>query len=114
MNQGGWNLYTIDLADYIDVEPGILYKVELGMRRSYSLYTCSNQGGTSKYEESLQEAEEQSRAFWDDPENFMEITRRKYITTRGSTGRSEIIPAMMLISAPIKRFREIFCHQTWD
>ena len=70
MNQGGWNLYTIDLADYIDVEPGILYKVELGMRRSYSLYTCSNQGETSKYEESLQEAEEQSRAFWDDPENF--------------------------------------------
>ena len=22
-----WNLYTIDLADYIDVEPGVLYKV---------------------------------------------------------------------------------------
>jgi len=70
MNQGGWNLYTIDLADYIDVEPGILYKVELGMRRSYSLYQCSNLGEASKFEESLQEAEDQSRAFWDDPENF--------------------------------------------
>ena len=45
MNSGTWNLYTIDLADYIDVEPGILYKVELGMRRSYSLYPCSAAGG---------------------------------------------------------------------
>ena len=40
------------------------------MRRSYSLYQCSNLGEASKFEESLQEAEDQSRAFWDDPENF--------------------------------------------
>ena len=72
MNAGTWNLYTIDLADYIDIEPGILYKVELGMRRSYSLYTCSAAGGESKYEEALQQAQEQSREFWDDPENYYE------------------------------------------
>ena len=42
MNTGTWNLYTIDLADYIDVEPGVLYKVSLGMRKSYSLYPCSD------------------------------------------------------------------------
>ena len=51
MNTGTWNLYTIDLADYIDVEPGVLYKVTLGMRRSYSLYPCSDTGEESKYEE---------------------------------------------------------------
>ena len=51
MNAGTWNLYTIDLADYIDVEPGVLYKVSLGMRRSYSLYPCSDAGEESKYEE---------------------------------------------------------------
>ena len=70
INTGAWNLYTIDLADYIAVEPGILYKVGLGMRRSYSLYPCSNTGEVSKYEESLQVEEQQSREFWDDPENF--------------------------------------------
>ena len=53
MNDGLWNLYTIDLADYINVEPGILYKVELGMRRSYSLYPCGATGEVSKYEEAL-------------------------------------------------------------
>ena len=72
MNTGAWNLYTIDLADYIDVEPGILYKVYLGMRKSYSLYPCSDSGEESKYEELLQQSEEQSREFWDDPENYYE------------------------------------------
>ena len=70
MLAGMWNLYTIDLADYINVEPGILYKVDLGMRRSYSLYPCSNSTDVSKYEEALQQAEARSREFWDDPENY--------------------------------------------
>ena len=51
---------------------GILYKVELGMRRSYSLYPCDNQGETSKYEEALQQSEDQSQEFWDDPDNYYE------------------------------------------
>ena len=71
-NPGAWNLFTIDLADYITVEPGILYKVELGMRRSYSLYPCSGSGEASKYEEALQQKEDQNREFWDDPENYYE------------------------------------------
>ena len=70
MNTGAWNLYTIDLADYIDVEPGVLYKVYLGMRKSYSLYPYSGTEEESKYEELLQQSEEQSREFWDDPENY--------------------------------------------
>jgi alpha-2-macroglobulin len=72
MNTSTWNLYTIDLSDYIDVEPGILYKVELGMRRSYSLYPCGSSGEISKYEEALNQAEERSREFWNDPDNYYE------------------------------------------
>ena len=69
-NPDTWNLYTIDLSEYIDVEPGILYKVELGMRPSYSLYPCKGSEDQSKYEELLQQSEEISREFWDDPENY--------------------------------------------
>jgi hypothetical protein len=69
---GMWNLYTIDLSDYITVEPGVLYKVELAMRRSYSLYPCSNSGEVSKYELALQQAEAKSKESWDDPENYYE------------------------------------------
>ena len=37
----GYNLFTIDLANYIEPEQGILYRIELGMRPSYSLYPCT-------------------------------------------------------------------------
>jgi hypothetical protein len=69
-NNRGWNLYTIDLSEYIDVEPGILYKVELSMRPSYSLYPCTEPEEISKYEEMLKLSEETSQEFWDDPENY--------------------------------------------
>jgi uncharacterized protein YfaS (alpha-2-macroglobulin family) len=67
---GGWNLYTIDLAEYIDIEPGILYRIELSMRPSYSLYPCSDQEEMKKYDEMLKLSEETSQQFWDDPENY--------------------------------------------
>ena len=57
MNTGGWNLYTIDLSDYIDVEPGILYKVTLGMRKSYTRWQGNEKGVPDKYEEQLAERE---------------------------------------------------------
>jgi uncharacterized protein YfaS (alpha-2-macroglobulin family) len=72
INSNVWNLYTIDLADYIEVEPGVLYKVQLGMRRSYSLYPCSDASESSdKYEEALTQMQQQTD-WWDDPENYYE------------------------------------------
>jgi alpha-2-macroglobulin len=68
----GWTLHTIDLSDYIDAEPGILYKVELSMKPSYSLYPCEGGADFSAYEEKLSSLEEKSREFWDDPENYYE------------------------------------------
>ncbi len=48
-----YNMFTLNLADYIKVEPGILYRVELSMRPSYSLYPCDANREKSKYEEML-------------------------------------------------------------
>lgn len=72
INNSDWNLFTVDLADYIDIEPGVLYKVTLGMRKSYSLYPCSETGEVSKYEELLDQSAEKIRESWDDPENYYE------------------------------------------
>lgn len=55
INTATWNLYTIDLADYIDAEPGVLYKVSLGMRRSYSVNPCNGTEEKSKFEEALEQ-----------------------------------------------------------
>jgi len=49
-----YNLFTIDLANYIEPEQGILYRIELGMRPSYSLYPCAVERKPSKYEEMLE------------------------------------------------------------
>lgn len=67
---GGWNLYTVDLADYINIEPGILYRVELSFRPSYSLYPCEFTEEMKQYEEYLEAAMELNRDQWDDPDNY--------------------------------------------
>ncbi|MCU0363945.1 MAG: hypothetical protein MUE32_11365, partial [Bacteroidales bacterium] len=72
MSSTGWNLHTIDLSDYINVEPGVLYKVILGMRRSYSLYPCAGENSPGKYEELLDRAAELTQSFWDDPEGYFD------------------------------------------
>lgn len=69
---GSWNLYTIDLADYINVEPGVLYNVRLSMRRSYSLLSCPGSDQPSRYEELLDEAREMEKAYFDDPDDYFD------------------------------------------
>jgi alpha-2-macroglobulin len=69
---GSWNLYTIDLSDYIDVEPGVLYKVRLSMRRSYAMLDCPMSDDEIRYEELLQQAEEKSSELWDNPDVYYE------------------------------------------
>jgi uncharacterized protein YfaS (alpha-2-macroglobulin family) len=73
-NQGSasWNLYTIDLADYIHVEPGVLYKIELGMRKSYTLLSCSLTEDEIRYEERLQEAQDMSPDSQDEGDDYYE------------------------------------------
>ena len=71
-NTGAWNLYTIDLAEYIKPEPGVLYRVSLGMRRSYSLFPCTGDQADTNYEELLQLSEEQADEFWDNPDIYYE------------------------------------------
>jgi uncharacterized protein YfaS (alpha-2-macroglobulin family) len=65
-----YNLFTIDLANYIEPEPGILYRIELGMRPSYSLYPCTGERKQSKYEEMLELADLDRRWEQDDEDYY--------------------------------------------
>jgi len=67
-----YNLFTIDLANYIEPEQGILYRVELGMRPSYSLYPCTGTRTKSKYEELLEQAD-LDRA-WENSEDYYSLS----------------------------------------
>ncbi len=63
-----YNLFTIDLANYIEPEQGILYRIELGMRPSYSLYPCTGERKQSKYEEMLEMADNDRR--WEGSDDY--------------------------------------------
>jgi alpha-2-macroglobulin len=102
MNSGTWNLYTIDLADYIDIEPGVLYKVSLGMRQSYSLYPCSETGEVSKYEELLDQSEEKVRESWDDPENYYEDSENEIYYSYGFNWKDRNDPCKEAYFSPDK------------
>lgn len=103
MNNGNWNLYTIDIADYIDVEPGVLYKVSLGMRRSYSLYPCSPDDKPGNYEEILLRAEEQSREAWSDPDNYYDDPEEIAYYSAGFSWRDRDDPCKDAYFSPDRR-----------
>lgn len=44
-----WNAFSLDLASFIDVEPGSIYNVELGFRKAYSLYEEQAPGEVDHY-----------------------------------------------------------------
>ncbi|MFZ2285664.1 MAG: MG2 domain-containing protein [Bacteroidales bacterium] len=67
-----FNLFTIDLADYIEPEQGILYRIELGMRPSYSLYPCTGERKPSKYEEMLELADLDRR--WEGSDDYYSLS----------------------------------------
>lgn len=38
-----WNRHSLDLSELIDTDPGAIYEVALGFRKSYTFYSCSEQ-----------------------------------------------------------------------
>ncbi|HKM94208.1 MAG TPA: MG2 domain-containing protein [Prolixibacteraceae bacterium] len=44
-----WNTFKIDLSKLINVENGVIYNVEIGFRKSYSLFSCDNNDETDQY-----------------------------------------------------------------
>jgi uncharacterized protein YfaS (alpha-2-macroglobulin family) len=49
IDYGSWNAFSLDLANYIEVEKGAIYRVEIGFRKSYSLFPCDNDEEADKY-----------------------------------------------------------------
>ncbi|MBX7053030.1 MAG: hypothetical protein K1X54_13410 [Flavobacteriales bacterium] len=66
-----WNTFYLDLDDIIKAEPGAIYRVEIGFRKSYSLYHCTDdedvdegmQDLTADSEEGFEEIQDE---YWDE------------------------------------------------
>ncbi|HVN58490.1 MAG TPA: MG2 domain-containing protein [Bacteroidales bacterium] len=101
-NNGKWNLHTIDLADYITVEPGVLYKVKLTMRKSYSLYSCNDNQGPSKYEQALDVVNEKIAASFDDPGDYYEDSESSLFYRYGYNWEEKDDPCKDAFYSPYK------------
>lgn len=108
INEGSWNHYTIDLADYINVEPGVLYKVELGMRKSYALPESELTDDEKRYEEKLQQTYDQNNN-WDDPDIYWESDAASVYYSSGFRWEDRDDPAKGAYYSPDKNVsRNIF------
>lgn len=63
-----WSAYNIQLDELIGINTGAMYRVELSMRPSYSLYQCPEDAEIKHL--NLREPYESS--FWDDPDSWYE------------------------------------------
>lgn len=68
IDYGQWNVFSIDLSDLINPDPGSIYRVEIGFRKEYSLYPCEGQEQEKKMEEMTHPWDnefEQELSYWD-------------------------------------------------
>ncbi|MBO3100214.1 alpha-2-macroglobulin family protein [Gelidibacter pelagius] len=41
-NDGKWKAYSIDLSKFFNADPGAIYRVELSIKKEYSMFNCDN------------------------------------------------------------------------
>ncbi|PKQ61701.1 hypothetical protein BZG02_14855 [Labilibaculum filiforme] len=87
-----WNAYTLDIANYIDVKPGSIYRLELRFKKEYALYACGTEQETDIALNNLddivaQEQFENEMEDWDQPGWY-----ESYYYPAGYTWREEENP----------------------
>ena len=73
LDLGKWNRFNLDLSEYIKVEQGAIYRVEIGFRKHHSVYSCVN-----AEEEDIQRDETD----WDE-KDYAEADKWEYINDWG-------------------------------
>lgn len=70
-----WNTFYLDLDDIIKADPGAIYRVEIGFKKSYSLYHCSDDSNEDEGMQELsaddeEEQEEYQNQYWGDEGDY--------------------------------------------
>lgn len=65
-NYGDWNAYALDLSKIILVDPGSIYRVELSIKKKYSLYKCASTTIDEEEEETEDNDEVRSNQYYYD------------------------------------------------
>ncbi len=69
LDLGGWNRFYLDLSDLTSLEPGAIYRLEIGFRKHQSLYPCAeaqdDDTRTTPETDDWDSFGEEERSFWD-------------------------------------------------
>ncbi len=74
---GKWNTFYLDLAKFIQPDPGSIYRVELGFRKNYSLYPCGEDVNAKSDDLLIDQEEEENNnndevGYWDTYDDYYE------------------------------------------
>ena len=58
---GRWNRFTLNLSDIIQQEPGAIYQIKLGFKKSYSTYNCSGEIDDVEFTSQFDEEDDESQ-----------------------------------------------------
>ncbi|WP_323027670.1 alpha-2-macroglobulin family protein [Gelidibacter japonicus] len=50
-NDGKWKAYSIDLSKFFNADPGAIYRVELSIKKEYSMFNCDNYANVENSDE---------------------------------------------------------------
>lgn len=72
---GKWNRFTLDLSTLINAEPGAIYQVRIGFKRSYLAYVCEGDDENavampSSFDQEDFDGGQQENSYWDSYENY--------------------------------------------
>ena len=72
LNLAEWNVFSLNLTDLIQAEPGAIYRVELKMKKKHSFYPCGEEESNSDGEiiDDENEITEADMAYWDRPDSY--------------------------------------------
>ena len=62
---GRWNRFNLDLSEYIKVDQGAIYRVEIGFRKHHSTYTCETSEDIEMDESDWDEYDNTENEKWD-------------------------------------------------
>ncbi len=73
---GKWNRFTLDIATLINTEPGAIYQVRIGFRKSHAVFACSegedpgSSGNSAAFDEQEFDSEANESSYWDSYEQY--------------------------------------------
>ena len=83
IDQGEWNNFSLDLAKFIETEPGAIYRVELSMKKSQSTYPCDEDESDDQVALSEEIFAENEANFYDSPVGYYYYGDSYYYSKNG-------------------------------